>query len=258
MRSSLIIIVAALALGGCNGANDAANTNSNANSNTAVTFKPPQPIKPLEAVNPSFKACNSYFPLVPGSVAKYVVTYPTGLVADATVIVDSAEESGRKIFNQRTQLVDRSGGSQISQSTTRKFACDGERVLILGDKTETSVTGQPSTVDFQYRENSPAMTDPQSMTRKGSTWSHTFGQVMSSPGAEGVRSDTPTTVVFEVIGPEEVTTAVGTFKAVKVNRKIGEGYTYDYYVPGIGLVKRQSKEGVTWELKEYSGLKAVD
>ena len=96
------------------------------------------------------------------------------------------------------------------------------------------------------------------MTRKGSTWSHTFGIVSQVAGQPPTRADVPTTVVFEVLGPEEVTVAVGTFKAVKVSRKVGEGFTHDYYVPGIGLLKRQSKEGVTWELREYSGLKALD
>lgn len=261
MRISLVIILfSAAALSGCNGASNNANsnTNSNANANTAQNFKPPEPIRPLEAADPNFKACNPYFPLVPGSVAKYVVTYPTGLVADATVIVDSGEDSGRKIFTQRTQLVDRSGGMEIAQTIVKKFACDGNRIQVLSEKTESNVSGQQSSVDFEFRENSLMMTDAQSMTRKGSTWSHTFAIVTRGAGQPETRSDAPTTVIFEVLGPEEVTVAVGTFKAVKVNRKIGEGYTYDYYVPGLGLAKRQSKEGVVWELKEYSGLKAMD
>lgn len=259
IRLALILLIAA-ALGGCNGASNNANstTNSNANSNTAQSFKPLPPLKPAETLNPNFKACNPYYPLVPGSVAKYVVTYPTGLVADGTVVVDSAEENGRKIFVQRTQLVDRGGGSEISQLVTRKLVCDGNRVLILSEKTETNVTGQQSSVDFEYRENAVMMADPQSLTRKGATWSNTFGHVTHAPGQPPTRGDAPITVTFEVLGPEELTTSVGAFKTVKVNRKIGEGFTYDYYAAGIGLVKRQSREGIIWELKEYSGLKAQD
>jgi hypothetical protein len=50
---------------------------------------------------------------------------------------------------------------------------------------------------------------------------------------------------------------VGTFKAITVNRKVNENSLVDFYVAGLGLVKRQSKEGTSWELKEYSGLKAT-
>ena len=70
-----------------------------------------------------------------------------------------------------------------------------------------------------------------------------------------MRSDQPTFIAFEVLGPADVTTAVGTFKTVTILRKIGENTVLDYYAPGLGLVKRQAKEGTSWELKEYSGLK---
>jgi hypothetical protein len=62
-------------------------------------------------------------------------------------------------------------------------------------------------------------------------------------------------VAFEVTGPQDVTTPVGTFKTVTVVRKVGENIVTDFYAPGLGLVKRQAKEGNSWELKEYSGLK---
>jgi hypothetical protein len=249
-----MILLAAIALSGCNGANK--NVNS-PNANRAQSFTPPQPIKPAEAADPNFKPCNPYFPLVPGSIAKYVINYSSGLVADLTVVVDAAEEGGRKVFTQRSQLVDRSGGMEITQSTIRKFTCDGDRVQILAEKTEGSVAGQQSSVDFDYRENSLVMDDPQSVSRKGTTWQHAFRQVFHTPDRPPARGDVPMIVVFEVMGPEDVTTAVGTFKAVKIRRKIGENFTIDYYVPGLGLVKRQNKDGTSWELKEYSGIKAL-
>jgi hypothetical protein len=58
--------------------------------------------------------------------------------------------------------------------------------------------------------------------------------------------------------PAEVTTSVGTFKTVTISRKIGDTTVFDSFAPGIGLVRRQSTEGTRWELREYSGLKAVE
>lgn len=258
--SSVIILLSAIALSGCNGANTNVNSktssNANANANRALDFKPPQQIKPLEAADPNFKPCNPYFPLVPGSIAKYVINYSSGIVGDLTVIVDAADEAGRKVFTQRSQLVDRSGGMQITQTIARKFVCDGERVQILSEKTESNIEGQQSVVEFAYRENSVMMADPKSISRTGTTWTHAFRQVTHTPGQPPARSDDLTLIAFEVAGPADVTIPVGTFKAVKITRQIGENATVDYYVPGLGLVKRQSKEGSGWELKEYSGLKA--
>lgn len=253
----VIILLAAITLSGCNGtgSNVNSNGNGNANANAALNFKPPTAIKPVDAADPNFKPCNPYFPLVPGSIAKYVINYSSGLVGDLTVVVDAADEDGRKVFTQRSQLVDRSGGMQQNQSIVRRFVCDGDRVQILSEKTETNVTGQLSSSEFEFRENSLMMTDPKSMLTKGSTWTHAFRSVFHLPGQAPARSDQPTIVALEVTGQEDATTDVGTFKAVTVVRKIGENVTLDYYVPGLGLVKRHSKEGTSTELKEYSGLK---
>jgi hypothetical protein len=258
MRLFLVIIVlAAVGLSGCGGTDSNVNSNGNANANRG-DFKAPAPIKPTEAVDPNFKACNPYFPLVPGSVAKYVVNYSSGIVGDLTVVVDAADEDGRKVFTQRSQLIDRSGGMQQTQSIVRKFVCDGDRVQIISEKTESNVAGQLSSSEFEYRENSLVMTDPKSMLAKGSTWTHAFRTVFHVPGQAPARSDTPTIVTFEVAGPEDVATAAGTVKAIKITRKVGEAGTVDYYAPGLGLAKRKSNDGTTWELKEFSGLKALN
>lgn len=255
MRWFLVIVVlAAIGLNGCNP--DTSNSNGNANGNAnRGDFKPPAPIKPSQAVDPSFKTCNPYFPLVPGSIAKYVINYSSGIVGDLTVIVEAADEDGQKVFTQRSQLIDRSGGTQITQSTIRKFVCDAASVRILSEKTESNVAGQQSDVDFDYREGSVMMSDPESLSRKGATWTYAFRTVFHNPGQPPSRSDVPTVVAFEVAGPEEVTTGVGTFKAIRINRKIGQNATFDYYVAGLGLVKRESTEGTRWEMKEFSGLK---
>lgn len=251
------VLLAATTLSGCNptASNVNSNSNSNGNANKSAVITPPPALKPVDAPDPAFKACNPYFPLVPGSIAKYVVTYSSGIVADLIVVVDAADEGGRKVFTQRSQLVDRSGGMQIIQSTVRTFVCDGERVQILSEKTDTNIGGQLSSSDFQYRDNSLVMTDPKSMLTKGSTWTHAFRSVFHSPGQPPAPADQPTIIAFEVLGPEDVTTPVGTFKTVSVLRKVGENTVTDYYAPGLGLVKRQAKEGNLWEIKEYSGLK---
>jgi hypothetical protein len=258
MRLSLVIIVlAAVGLSGCNPDNNNGNANGNANANR-TDFKPPAPIRPTDVVDPNFKACNPYFPLVPGSVAKYVINYSSGITGDLTVIVDAADEDGQKVFTQRSQLIDRSGGTQITQSIVRKFVCDGGTVRILSEKTESNIAGQQSAVDFDYRENSVMMTDPQSLSRKGTTWTHSFRTVFHNAGQPPSRSDLPTVIEFEVAGPEEITTAIGKVKAIKITRKVGQTGTADYYAAGLGLVRRLSTEGTSWELKEYSGLKALD
>jgi hypothetical protein len=254
----VIILLAAIIFSGCNGTPTNVNSNANGNANKAQSIKPPQPIKPVDVADPKFKPCNPYFPLVPGSIAKYVINYSSGIVGDLTVVVDAADEDGRKVFTQRSQLVDRSGGLQQNQSIVRRFVCDGDRVQILSEKTETNVTGQLSSSEFEYRENSLMMTDPKSMLTKGATWTHAFRSVFHSPGQPPARGDQPTIIAFEVLGPEDVTTAVGTFKAVTILRKVGENTALEYFVPGLGLVKRQLKEGTSTELKEYSGLKPQD
>jgi len=252
----LLLLVAIAMMSGCDGSVKNANSsNTNTNSNTAQSFKQPDPIRPTSAVDPAFKTCNPYFPLVPGSVAKYVINYSSGIVADLTVVVDAADEENRKVFTQRSQLVDRSGGMRIVQTITRKFVCDGDRVQILSELTDGNIEGQQSSAEFQYRDNSLAMIDPKSLSIKGSTWQHGFRPVYRRPGQPPSVSDQPTIIVFEVTGPEEVITPVGTFKTIGVMRKIKDNTVMDYYAPGLGLVKRQAKEGTSWEIKEYSGLK---
>jgi hypothetical protein len=259
MRLILVmILLAAVSLSGCNGTNTNVNTNTNSNANKVVVITAPPPIRPEAPPDPAFKPCNPYFPLVPGSVAKYVINYSSGIVGDLVVVVDAADEDGRKVFTQRSQLVDRSGGMQIVQTIVRRFVCDGERVQILSEKTDSNIAGQQSSTEFEYRDNSLIMIDPKSMTIKGSTWTHAFRIVYHNPGQPPSRSDVPTIIGFEVQGPQDVTTAVGTFKAVSVLRKVADNLVVDYFAPGLGLVKRQAKEGTSWEIKEYSGLKSQD
>ncbi|HSB10547.1 MAG TPA: hypothetical protein VLM38_13750 [Blastocatellia bacterium] len=256
-----IVLIFVISVYGCNsGGKEVSNNQTNANANTSPTARVtiPPPLVPETRADASFEPCNPYLPLVPGSVMKYVIHYSSGLIADMTVVVDAADEGGRKVFTQRSQIVDRSGGMEIVQSTTSKFACDGERVLILSETNESNIAGNQSTSEFQFRENSLRMADPQTLARKGSTWTHAFRSTFRSPQQPEAKPDEPTIVEFQVGDSEQVSTPVGTFKARIITRKIKENVTYDYYAPGVGLVKRQAKEGTYWELREFSGLKAAE
>src|SRR5262245_55546616 len=109
-------------------------TNSNANR-PAAGLQAPEPPRPERRPDPAFKSCNDYYPVVPGSTAKYVLSYSSGLQADATVVTDLVDENGKAVFRERSLLLDRSGGLQINQKTERKLVCDGERIMVLAEKT---------------------------------------------------------------------------------------------------------------------------
>jgi hypothetical protein len=252
-----VSLLAALALSACTPTINN-NANQNANANTAATYKPPAPLSPKAAVDPNFTSCNPYFPLVPGSVAKYVLNFSSGLVGDATVVVDTEQQDGRPVFVERTQIVDRSGGLQHVQSTVRHYICDGERVQIIFEKNETRVEERPTINENKFRENSVAMIDPGSLAQKGSTWNLVFTQTFQSPGEAMATFPDPTIVNFSVLGPEEVTIPTGKVKAVAVQRKVKENIGTDFYARGLGLVRRVTREGMSWELREYSGLKPMD
>jgi len=131
-------------------------------------------------------------------------------------------------------------------------------VQLISEKADTDVAGQKSTSEFKFRGNSVAFVDPASLGRKGTTWQYSFTKVFNRPGDPPAVVDEPTFVSFEAQGDEDVTIPIGKFRGVKVDRKVGENLGSEYFVRGLGLVKRQMKEGTSWELKEFSGLKATD
>jgi hypothetical protein len=261
MRTVLsVILFAALSLSGCdpNTNGNANQNNQNGNANRSAIYKPPAPLTPKAAADPNFTPCNPYFPLVPGSVAKYVLNYSSGLVADATVVVDAEQQEGRTVFVERTQIIDRSGGLQQTQSTVRQFACDGERIQIISEKNETRVEERLTVNENLFRPNTIAMVDPAALALKDTTWSIAFTQTFQSPGEAMATLPEPTIITRTVVGPEEVTIPTGKLKAVAVQRKVKENLSTDYYARGLGMVKRVSAEGTTWELREYSGLRVLD
>lgn len=253
----LIILLAAIALSGCDPGNKNGNVNTNANSNQSA-FTPPTQLKPNDIPDSNFKPCNEYYPLVPGSVARYVLNYSSGLVANVTVVVDSSEENGRKGFVEKMQIVDTSGGLQIVQNTEKHFVCDGDKVVILLEKSESKLLDQPrSTSQFDYRENSYMMVEPSSLARPDTTWTYAFKRTSQRGDEPPAKEDAPTIVSFTVKGEQEITLPTGKVKALKIERK-GTNVVTDYYVRGLGLVKRESAEGTSWELKSYSGMKPIE
>lgn len=254
----LIILLAAIAISGCDPNNKNGNVNTNGNSNRSTVFTPPQPLKPDGVPNPGFKPCNEYYPLVPGSVANYVLTYSSGLVANVTVVVNESEENGRKGFVEKSQIVDQSGGMEIVQNSERHFVCDGDKVLILLEKAESQLRDQPkSKSQFDYRENSYVMIEPSSLAQKDTTWTYAFKRTLQKGDEPPSKEDAPVIVSFTVKGEQEVKLPTGTVKALKIERK-GTNIVTDYYTRGLGLVKRDSAEGTSWELKSYSGMKPIE
>lgn len=253
----LLVLLTAIALSGCDNPNKNTNQNRNDNANRAIIAPPPE-IKPETAPTTNFVSCNPYYPLVPGSIAKYVLNYTSGVVADVKVVVDASDENGRKGFRERTQLVDRSGGYEISQSTERHFVCDGDKVAIIAEKADSKIQGQPSVGENKYRENSYWMIEPSTLAQKDATWTLGFKQVFHSPDQPNAEGDKPIIINFTVRGEEVVQLPIGKVKALKIERKIGDTLIYEWFVRGLGMVRRIGADGTGLELKEYTGLKPLD
>ncbi|HJQ69674.1 MAG TPA: hypothetical protein VKA70_11915 [Blastocatellia bacterium] len=255
-----VVLISAVALTGCTGngnSNQNANVAASSNTNKNYDFRPPETVKPTTAFDPNFKACNPYFPLVPGSQAKYTIVYSSGLVADANVVVDAAEENGRQVFTQTTQIVDKSGGLEKAETTVRKFICDGEKVQLIYEFTNNKVADRANTVETQFRTTAIMMPALADLSKTGYTWSYNFGQIYRQPGELPMSPD-PMQLAFDVQGQFETPTPAGKFKTLKIRRKIGEAEVFEFFARGVGMVVRHSGEGTRWDLKEYSGLTPVD
>jgi hypothetical protein len=251
-----MLLLGAFGFSACENKN-ANNSNGNRNASTAntnVNLTPdPPPLPPLGDSVPGYQSCNLYFPLVPGSQTKFTLQYSSPLVADVTVVVSQVEENGRKVLVEKTHIVDKSGGLNKAELTERKYLCDSGRLQIISEKADNRTEKSHVAVETNFKNAATFMLDSASLTRKGTTWSYNFDQTLRQQGEPPFNTD-PVTINFEAQGEEEVKVPAGTFKAMKVLRKIRDSFVLDYYVAGLGLVKRANKDGTTWELKEYSGL----
>jgi hypothetical protein len=259
MRIPLVFILfAALALSACNPGPGGNRNATNGNANTAPrVVEAAKPLVPSTAVDVNFKACNPYYPLVPGSRRRYVIIYSSGITADATAIVDPWEENGRQGFKELLQIVDSSGGYQIKQLIERHYFCDGDKVEIVYEKTDSDVDANKTVTEFFYRDNSYAMIEPASL-KPGATWSYGLKMKIQPVGQPASEPNVPTIVNFTVKDEQDIQLPTGKAKALMLYRKVNEAEINDYFVAGLGFVKRTSKEGTSWELKEYSGLKPVE
>lgn len=255
-----MLLFGALGFSSCDTKNpngNASNRNgSSMNANSNPIIERPPDIKPVESVDPNFKSCNPYYPLVPGSQTKFTLQFSSPLVADVNVVVSQVEENGRKVFVEKTQIIDKSGGLNKAELTERKYLCDNGRIQILYEKADNRTEKSHAIVTSSFRTVATFMLDPASLARKGTTWSYTFDQTFEMDKEPPARMD-PSTITFEAQGEEEVKVPAGTFKAMRIVRKIRDVLVNEYYVAGLGLVKRANKDGTTWELKEYSGLKPL-
>jgi len=218
---------------------------------------PPPEIKPKETVDPAFKSCNLYFPLVPGSQVKYTIVYSSGLIANVTVVVDSDNVNGKPGYAETTRIVDKdAGGSKLSTRTT-KYVCDGERVQIVSMTTDNKVEDNPEThTETIFNVPAIAMLDAASLKPKAH-WSYSFAQTFQLPGKPPQSGGKVVTVDFEVAGPDTAVVPAGNFKTLKILRKTGGHDITEFYARGIGLVRRQNDDGTRWELTEFSGLTAA-
>jgi hypothetical protein len=251
------LLLALIAASGCNFGSGNQNSNS-ANRNTAFNFNAPSPLVPEGSVPADFTPCNPYFPLVPNSVVKYSLSFSSGLVGNTMVVVKQREEAGRKVYYEQWQTIDQqTGGMEQIQSIEKKYVCDGERIQIITERTDTKVQGNPTSSVFNYRPDSLFLTDPTSLLTPGTKWSYSQVTTMIDPGKSPVTSNVATVVQCEVKGEEEIQTPLGKFKAVKVEKTVNTNKMTEYYVKGLGMVRRETGEGSRVEMKEFSGLQPM-
>lgn len=226
-------------------------------SKNPASSAPELPPLPRPAANPSeFSPCNPYYPLIPGSQLKYTLIYSSGIVADVDVVVDQADEGGRKVYAETTRIVDTQGGNYKSSQNVRKYACDDGKPVLLSEHEDNRVEGNKTSFDVEFSPGALAMAETSAL-RRGYKWSYDMTQTFRPENLPPIRQK-PVTIYFEVLGEEEVKVPAGKFKAIKIIRKIGENQVIEYYARGIGLIRRETLEGSSWSLKEFGGLKPMD
>src|SRR5215470_12748478 len=114
---SLTLFASCASCGNSGNGNTPGNANKNGQSNSNIgsvipDVPTPYPaLTPTSSLDPSFKPCNAYYPLIPGSQATYSLVYgQTGLQATPNVVVDQITENGVTVYRQTTQIEDTAGG----------------------------------------------------------------------------------------------------------------------------------------------------
>jgi hypothetical protein len=194
MKTGLLLVIGiAVSLAACNGKDgeEPANTNSSANSNVSAVLAPPPPLIPSDP-DPSHKTCNEYFPLVPGSLARYRIVYSSNLVANATVVTDLSQRDGRKVFVQREQIIDEGGGSFKHSETTREYACDDAgNIELLSEQGENKAEGLQNKTSTKFDGRAIVMATSSDL-EPGRSWSYNFTrtfQQLTGPPITPARKD---------------------------------------------------------------------
>jgi hypothetical protein len=246
-----------------------ANSRNGANSNTGNVLPGPTPspslLPPAGPVDPSFKMCNPYYPLVPGSHALFAIKRPTtGPVGAVNVTVDSADEKGKKVFTEVAKRLSVKGMGTGLEITTRKYVCDGEKIQVISNVIDvTNPTGKSGRLDGKFPATSVVMMAPSSLTA-AAAWSYAMDADMKVPDKSDPKHEKMETkhdtfqLTFEVKGQEDVTVPAGTFHAIRIGVKVNGKDSDEYYARGIGLVRRSLSDGTVWELTEYNGLTPMD
>jgi hypothetical protein len=165
------------------------------------------------------------------------------------------EVNGRKVFVEKIHMIDQqTKGLEYIQNWERRFVCDGERVQIFYENTITKAKVNRSIATFNYKPDTVLMPDTASLSRPGFTWTVSFTSTLTAEGQMPTTDNQVTVVEANVIGEEEVTLPVGRFKAIKIHKTINEVQVYESYVKELGLIQRESSQGLFWKLNSYAGL----
>jgi hypothetical protein len=274
--------VASALLSGCTGGPTELNANGSAAGGTdsktgaqskgAVPSPTPIPSQlPPPTVDPSFKACNAYYPLTPGSHLLYRISKPSGPVGGVNIAVTAANEKGENVFTEVAKRLSVKGIGTGLETTTRKYICDGEKMQVVSNVIEvTSANGAYGRLDGKFPAASVVMM-PISQLTPGSSWSYTMeadmklpektddkpqaNQNKPDPKHQKFQSKQETLQLsFEVKGKGDVKVPAGTFHTIRVGVRVNGKDSEECYAPGIGLVRRTLPDGTVWELTEYNGL----
>jgi hypothetical protein len=230
---------------------------SNRNANRVGDVAAPSPLTPDTPVIPGFKASNEYYPLVPGSLAKYDILYASGVSATATVVVDPGQRDGKPVFAERTQIVDQTGGVRKKSLERSEYSSADGKVQLLSQVEDNEVEGNQSNVETRFEGPAIVMLEPGAL-KPGTTWSYGFGVKVTNPGQAPFNPGAKYTVEYSVKGDQDVQVPAGTFKTIKLEKKVNAVTVYEYYAKGVGLVQRENQDGTAWKLKEFSGIRPVD
>jgi hypothetical protein len=282
------VIVSGALLSGCargaaalddnGGPVSSANAKAAAVANSTGVLPGPTPTRsllpPAGPVDPSFRACNPYYPLTPGSHLLYTISKSANSLGAVTIAVNVADENGKKVFTETAKRLSVKGIGMGLETTTRKYICDAQKIQVVYDTIDvTNPKGQSGRLDGKFPSQSLVMMAPSSLT-PGTTWSYTMEADMKIPEKSDAEPDKSQTnrnspdpkkqkfqskhdtiqLSFEVKGNGDVKVPAGTFHAIRIGVKMNGKDSEEYYAPGIGLVRRTLPDGTVWELTEYNGL----